>query len=166
MTFTENLIDLFEANLWATETLFNQIPDRNMDIEITSSFNTIRKTWFHIWDANVIWLKRLKQEPSMVASTNFNGTNEDLKIAICQSLQDFITILKEKDDNYLMSNLSYSNIKDVEFKQPVLFILNQLTHHNIFHRGQVITMLRNSGFTGDIPQTDIIAWYRLNKKTV
>jgi len=163
MTFKENLIDLFSANLWATEALFNIIPDRNMDIEIESSFNTIRKTWFHIWDANVIWMKRLNGESFVQASNNFNGTNEDLKLAICQSLQDFIDYLNKIEDSDLMLDLTYSNIKGVDFKQPILFILNQLTHHNIFHRGQIITMLRNSGFSGEIPQTDVIAWYRLFK---
>lgn len=52
-------------NVWANERLtglFANLPEELADKTIESSFPSVKKTILHIWDAELIWLKRLKEE--------------------------------------------------------------------------------------------------------
>ena len=53
----------------------------------------------------------------------------------------------------------YRNTKKEQFKQPVFQMLLHLFNHQTYHRGQLITMLRQVGVT-KIPATDFIEWCR------
>jgi uncharacterized damage-inducible protein DinB len=35
-----------------------------------------------------------------------------------------------------------------------------IMNHSSFHRGQLVTMLRNAGFEGKMPRTDMIVYLR------
>ena len=56
----------------------------------------------------------------------------------------------------------YQNSKRESFKQPVYQVLLHVFNHSTYHRGQLVTMLRNLGVE-KIPQTDFIVWSRMKK---
>ena len=52
-----------EYNLWTNERiakLLTSIDSKLLDVDLKSSFPSIRKTVHHIWDAEMIWLSRLE----------------------------------------------------------------------------------------------------------
>ena len=53
----------------------------------------------------------------------------------------------------------YRNTKKEQFKQPVHEIMLHLFNHQSYHRGQLVTMLRQVGFT-EIPNLDYISYVR------
>jgi len=59
----ELLSNLASYNLWATVRLcdfLKTIPEEELDKEFVSSFPSLRKTLYHAWGAQQIWLMRIK----------------------------------------------------------------------------------------------------------
>jgi uncharacterized damage-inducible protein DinB len=54
---------------------------------------------------------------------------------------------------------AYQNTKRESFKQPTWQMLTHLFNHGTFHRGQIVTMLRQLG-EEKIPVTDYIEFSR------
>jgi uncharacterized damage-inducible protein DinB len=150
---------------WATGKIvemLQNVDEALWDKEVISSFPTIRKTLYHIWDAEVIWYERMKGGEVMVwPSTTFNGSNEEfLKLYLAHS-NELAAFITTKDTAFLESKINYKNMKGIEYSTPVEEILFHLVNHGSYHRGQLITMLRTLGFT-QIVNTDLIAYVRLH----
>ncbi len=140
-----------------------QINDEQWEQPITSSFSSIRQTAIHIVSAKKIWVDFWTKVPNPVyLSTEFNGTKEDL-IVIWQKasadLQHFIENYHEEDYEKLIAVL-YPNGKEVKmmFWQTLLHFVN----HATYHRGQLVTLLRQAGFT-DFANTDLFTYFMLQK---
>ncbi|MHB1922198.1 MAG: DinB family protein, partial [Chitinophagaceae bacterium] len=73
----EFFLELADYHHWANQRLMEtlkKIPEQQLDQEFPSSFPSIRKTMFHLWDAEEIWLQRLKlQEKVILPSAGFTG---------------------------------------------------------------------------------------------
>ena len=152
-----------QYNNWASgkivEILAN-VDEKFFDVEMKSSFPTIRKTLLHIWDAEVIWLTRLegKQIKTWPGET-FTGGKEELLKGFGNSPKNISDFIATKDHNFLESRIFYKNMKGLEFSSGVDEILFHVVNHGTFHRGQLITMLRELGFEKFPPQ-DLIAYLR------
>ena len=152
-----------QYNLWANgkivEILAN-VDEKLFDTEIKSSFPTIRKTLHHIWDAEQIWFTRIKgQEATTWPSASFKGGNEDLLKGFTESSKKLSDFIATKDRGYLDQVITYKNTKGAEFSNPIEDILFHVVNHASFHRGQIVTMLRELGFDKFPPQ-DLIAYLR------
>ncbi len=149
---------------WANNKIAGLLKTVSPDLiekETPSSFNTLKKTIYHIWDAEVVWFTRLQGgQISTWPSESFTGNfNEalDAFAANSKALHEFIAT---KDRAFLDSLIHYKNLKGLEFSQPVEDILFHVVNRGSFHRGQVITMLRALGHT-QLENTDLIAYMRL-----
>lgn len=157
------LKELHEANHWANGLLLETIPEDLFTAEAKGSYNSIKAIYTHIWDAQTVWYNRLTGNANAsMPSKSFEGDYDALRKAILVSSENYTRLLADKTDAYLEEILSYTNLQGKPFEQPVYQILLQITHHSSYHRGQVVGKLRALGFEGKIPQTDVIAWYRLN----
>ena len=150
-------------NTWANEKICQQInllSDEQLSIEIVSSFKSIRETLLHIWFAQDIWLERLHgNSPVKWPSRAFEGTKEELIAGLITSSRK----LEEKAFTYskqkLKQQVSYKTLKGLEGQSSVYQVLMHVANHGTYHRGQLVTMLRQAGSTS-IPATDLIAFYR------
>ena len=68
---------------------------------------------------------------------------------------DYVTQLTSQE---LERVIHYKNVAGDEFSNPVWQTLHQLTNHATYHRGQVVTLLRQLGVKP--VATDLIAFYR------
>ena len=77
----ELLTSYANYNLWANDLLTSviekNISDNQLDLTIISSFDSLRKTVYHLWDAENIWYKRWTEQkidgwPSKTFSENFS----------------------------------------------------------------------------------------------
>ena len=57
---------------------------------------------------------------------------------------------------------AYQRSKTEQCKQPIAEALLHIFNHGSYHRGQLVTLLRQAGVT-KIPSTDLNAYYRLRK---
>lgn len=161
----ELLIKYAGFNYWANNLLLsvteNQINDELLDREIISSFPSLRKTIYHIWDAEDIWFRRLNGESAPFGvSKNFNGAFFEAKQIILSIDKTFIDYVGKLNDEKLVSLFEYKNIEGKAFSNPVWEAIQHCINHSTYHRGQMVTILRQLGITS-IPSTDFITYCRM-----
>ena len=151
-------------NFWANELLLSviskELKDDLLDKEIDSSFPSLRKTIYHLWDAEFIWLKRLKGESlNDWPSKFFNGTFSEAKEKILLNDQLFIDFVERLNDEKLSESFTYKNIEGKTFSNSRWESVHHCMNHSTYHRGQIVTMLRQHGII-KIPSTDFISFCR------
>lgn len=154
-------------NIWANNIAIEwleQINEEQWNQNIISSFNSTRQTGIHIASAEKIWIDFWKNVPQPIyLSTEFVGSKNDL-IEIWRrastGLKTFIETYPE--ENYLKQiTFRYpgGGKGQMEFWQTFSHIIN----HSTYHRGQLVMMLRQSGFT-NFSSIDLATYYRLAQK--
>jgi uncharacterized damage-inducible protein DinB len=150
-------------NYWANQKLCEIIlalPAEQLTREIPSSFSSIHKTLLHMWDAESIWWQRMKLQESIIPpSTNFSGTTQEVVSALQQLDRQWEEWISNATPMALDHVFSYYNLKKEHFKQPTYQVVMHVMNHNMYHRGQLVNMLRQLGVQ-KIPQTDYIVWSR------
>lgn len=159
--------DLFEKyaayHLWANKILLEksaQIPEEILHKETGSSFGSIYKTFVHLMEVESIWWQRLKLQehvlmPEKDPDENFEVLSAKL-LALSKQWSDWVHEANEKSITHVFG---YQNTKKEFFKQPVYEMLLHLFNHATYHRGQIITMMRQNGID-KIPATDFIVFSR------
>ena len=152
-------------NHWANAMLMTLIesevkPD-HFAKEIVSSYPSLQKTIYHIWDAEFIWLRRLNGESLYKwPSQDFKGPISEVKERMLHISKEFVYFVEGKTDEDLSKDFTYQNIEGKTFSNPVWQSVHHCMNHSTYHRGQAVTMLRQLGVT-KIPPTDFIAFCRV-----
>jgi uncharacterized damage-inducible protein DinB len=163
----EYFTGLADYNSWANQIAIewlNQINDQQWSQIITSSFPSIRQTAIHMASAEKIWVDFWENEPEPVyLSAGFKGTKNEL-IAIWEKasagLKNFVETLPEEDYLHQVT-FRYPSGREgqMEFWQTFSHAIN----HATYHRGQLVTLLRQAGFSS-FTSTDLATYYRLHQK--
>lgn len=144
-------------NLWANKKMTDaavELTEEQLQQEIISSFPSIFKTVLHLLDAESIWWQRIKlQEHIEVPSKTFDGSFANLQKKLLQQSALFEEWVAAATENQLQHVFGYQRSKTEHLKQPVCTALLHLFNHGAYHRGQLITMLRQLGVT-KVPSTD------------
>jgi uncharacterized damage-inducible protein DinB len=159
----ELLLQYTSYNVWANQKILNllsSLPAELMTKEIKSSFPSIRKTILHIWDAETIWIKRLHGEsiltwPSKTLAEDASVTS---MIDTSKAFNEYCT---QKEEAWFHQSTNYINISGEKFSTKNSGIVMHVMNHGTFHRGQIISMLRNAGVDSKIDSTDLISFLRL-----
>lgn len=150
-------------NVWANKTLTERIAQLPEDIiykETKSSFPNIYKTVLHLMEVESIWWQRLKlQEHVEWPGINFKGNFEELSKELLSLSKQWNDWLLNTNEANLTHVFAYHSKKKEYFKQPVYEMLVHLFNHQTFHRGQLVTMMRQNGIE-KIPATDFIIFCR------
>lgn len=150
-------------NVWATQKLTDVIvslPEEKQMAEVASSFTSLYKTVLHMLDAESIWWQRLKlSERVIVPSENFKGNMQDLSNALAVQSKQWEEWISSASELSLAHVFQYYNNKREHFKMPVYQMVHHVFNHGTYHRGQIVTMLRQLGIE-KIPQTDFALWTR------
>lgn len=158
----DQLLQYSAYNVWANERIAAMLlkADRQLlDQEVKSSFPSIRKTIYHIWDAETIWLKRLKNEATDTWPSKEMNEPAAIDDFVATS-RDFLVFLQKKDSTYFNDSTTYKNMSGASFATPNSGILMHVFNHGTFHRGQIITMLREMAYPHKIESTDLITFLR------
>lgn len=154
-------------NTWANTKIaevLRAVSDEIYFKENKSSFPSIAKTVLHIWGAQFIWLKRMQGESLTTWPNDDNQNNKNGQLdGLIQSSQDIFSFIVSKDEVFLSSLYSYTNMKGEPFRDSVEDSLFHVVNHSTYHRGQIITMLREAGVT-KVAGTDLIHYLRLLPK--
>jgi uncharacterized damage-inducible protein DinB len=157
------LVSFAKYEYWANEKLLQvvlELSEEQQQQEIKSSFPSIFKTCLHMWDASSIWWQRLqKQEHVLVPSLTFHPSMKDVVNGLLQQNEQWMEWVSSASETDLAYILPYKNMKGDFFEQAVSDIVLHLNNHGTYHRGQVVTMLRQVGVE-KIPQTDYALYRR------
>jgi len=159
---SDNLSRYVNYNIWANKAIADFLEDKDhnlLDKDIISSFPGIRKTIFHIADAQHIWIQRLKGiSPADWPSRTMKP--EEAISALMSTSAALALHCEKKDDAFWEEIISFRTLDGTEHKESVGNIIMHVNNHSTFHRGQLITMFRQVGFEGKMPRTDLIAYLR------
>ena len=150
-------------NIWANKIIIdqvNQLSEEQLHKEIASSFASIYKTVLHMMDVESVWWQRLKlAEHVEWPGKNFSGSFDELSKKLLQLSQQWEEWVRNANEVNITHVFAYQNSKKEQFKQPVYEVLLHLFNHQTFHRGQIITILRQLGIE-KIQATDFIVFSR------
>jgi uncharacterized damage-inducible protein DinB len=128
-------------------------------LEIASSFPSLYETLKHMWNAESTWWQRMKMQDNLILpSTGSQGLPQ-----VADGLQQQNKLWEDWVANASVAAIDhvfhYQNSKREQFRQPIWQMLLHLVNHGTYHRGQLVTMLRQLG-VNEIPATDYIVWSR------
>jgi len=159
----ELLLSYAAYNAWANTKLLQtslQLPETQQLQLVKSSFATLTQTWQHVWDAESGWYQRIKlAEHTIFPSSIKPYTLAEIAAELTKQSTIFEDWVKQSSELQINHVCAYQNTKKELFKQPVWQILLHVFNHSTYHRGQVVTILRELG-ADKIPQTDFIFWAR------
>jgi uncharacterized damage-inducible protein DinB len=147
-------------NLWANRQLLDildTLTPEQQHQEITSSFNSLYKTVQHVWFAESLWLQRIRKIPAVVPVDNFNGSMQELSAALTELDRQWEPAVEKLKEEQLSEIIAYTNIRGIAYQVRLDKLLLHIFNHSTYHRGQLVTMLRQAGVT-KIPSTDFSAW--------
>jgi uncharacterized damage-inducible protein DinB len=155
--------ELAEFNLWANNIVCNwleEITDEQWTRQLASSFNSIQQTVLHIISAEKAWQGRFKKNPNVVfLQSNYKGSKNEHIALWKESSEGLKTFIENFDEKELNVNLDFKRLNGDAFSMPYYQLLAHVINHATYHRGQLVTMLREVGFT-NVQSTDLLNFYR------
>ena len=149
--------NLISYTIWADrqhlDALAGVRPD-DLTRDTGSSFPSLLATMGHVLGSERVWLSRWVGRPGHLPTLSQVDGYAELRRGfeeLWPALEDFAGELTEAD---LARPLTWTNTKGVTRTQPLWSPLVHLAGHSSYHRGQVVTMLRQLGYPA--PGTDLI----------
>lgn len=160
---TTDIKTLFEFNSWANARTLQSVDglkEELLYIDLKNSFGSIHGTLVHLCGAEDIWLQRLNgADPGIFMKKENYPTVASVKLKWREVEEGWKTYLAGLNEELLPRSLTFHNLKGEEVTQQIGQSLQHLVNHSTYHRGQITTMVRQSG--GTPVGTDLIAFYRL-----
>lgn len=152
---------LFDYNAWANQRALDSaatLTAEQFTKPMGSSFSSVRDTLAHILGAQQIWLQRFQgHSPSAFPEEKFEdvaslrGRWQEQE----QQLQQYVSTLTQEDLN---KTLEYRTMKFGTYKNPLWQSLQHLVNHGTYHRGQIVTLLRQ--LNAQLLSSDLMHFYR------
>ena len=160
MIMKSQILKYLHYNIWANQVLIDylaKISDTEIEQKIVSSFPSIRQTVLHIWDAQVLWRLRFDGISGEFPSKNFHGSNQEMYDNLMASSKAFVDLAKNENDAFFEEKHTFMTISYGATSQRACDMLHHCMNHSTYHRGQVIMMLRQLGYS-DLPHLDFMLY--------
>jgi uncharacterized damage-inducible protein DinB len=161
MTISD-VITLFEFDRWAVEQTLgfvSSVSDAKYLENLRSSHGGIHTTLLHVCSADWLWLERWKgRSPTAHLSPQEVPDLPSLKARWSSHWDELNGFLKTLTEERLAAPLGYNDLRGNAHAEPLYQQIQHAVNHSSYHRGQVVTMLRQQG--GKPVSTDLIAFYR------
>ena len=152
---------LLEYNYWANKRLascLGELPDEKLFADLISSFSGIPGTLMHLEGAEQIWLNRISGKEGRGFDNQVKDRERLLSFPLTS--KEWVQFISNQDNDFFDLSSSYRSIKGEPFTSVHTEIITHVVNHSSFHRGQIITMLRQLEVE-TIPSTDYIVFCRL-----
>jgi uncharacterized damage-inducible protein DinB len=154
--------DLYAYTRWANERVLDAVDaltDEAFTRDVGGSFGSVQATLAHMLGADWVWLRRWKGEsPSVLPAewdlTTFAGLRERWR-EVEHEQAEFVDALGPGD---LDRVIEHRNMAGTPFANRLDHLLRHVVNHATYHRGQVVTLLRQLG--AEAPATDLVRFYR------
>ena len=158
MISKELLAQHFEYSLWASLKILEaaeKLPLDAIEKDCGNSFGGILGTLTHIFQADRLWWKRFSGDPhAPLVLPGETLTVTDLKAQWPTVISDFVTWLRSQKDPNFEEHLFWRNTRGEDKNDVKYKILLHIVNHATYHRGQVITMIKQAG--GEVVSTDLV----------
>jgi uncharacterized damage-inducible protein DinB len=162
MVTPELLRTLFQYNAWADRRMLDAcaaLTNEQFTRNLGSSFSSVRDTVAHLYGAEWVWNERIQgRSPSALVSGAGFPDLASIRTKLEEMDQFYIDYTSKLTPQDLERVMKYKAFSGDEFSNPLWQSLHQLTNHASYHRGQIVTMLRQLGVKP--VSTDLIGYYR------
>ena len=135
----------------------SKLTTQELEQDRKSSHGGILGTLQHIFYADRVWLSRFRGAPVAFRNEGENQSLAELSESWPPILDSFKDYIQSTSQPTLMEDFTYTNLVGKQITiaryKALLHVVNHATHH----RGQVVTMLRQAGYTP--PVTDLLYYY-------
>jgi uncharacterized damage-inducible protein DinB len=156
---------LYVYDEWACNRLLDaaeKLDDTKLKKDLGTSFVSLHGTLVHIFGAQSIWLARWKgSTPSGLPKAEDIPHLAELRTRWQKLRVEFREFLNSRTEEQLQQISAYKDLKGNDWSEPLYQQIQHVLFHSMYHRGQVVTLLRQLGEVP--PQTDLIAYYRSAK---
>lgn len=158
----DELRELYAFNRWANRRILGvagALSAEDLGRDTGSSFPSVRRTLAHILESETAWVSRWRglRHPGLPEDWDLS-TVEGLRSAWAETearQEEFLAATSEED---LDRPVGYRDRHGREFSPTLWQMLRHVVNHSSYHRGQVVTMVRQVG--GEAVSTDLIHFYR------
>ncbi len=158
MISSQLLAQHLEYSLWATQQVLaavKSLTPEALQADRGNSFGGIHDTLLHVFRADRIWHARFTQVPNVAfAQPNDPQTIEALEQHWPQYPQGLADWTRNQSNESLSEDLHWINLKGESKSEKKYKALLHIVNHGTYHRGQVITMLKQAG--GQVVSTDLV----------
>jgi uncharacterized damage-inducible protein DinB len=158
---SQDIAQLVAFNRWANQCFFealSQLPAEDYGRDLRSRHGGIHGTLAHIVGAERGWLSRWqgRSETGTAAIDQLHSVAElrALWESVCDEMSGFLASL---DDRKLREKLS-TTARTGSYTTSYWQMIQHVVDHSSYHRGQIVTMLRQLGVTP--PSTGLLRFYR------
>jgi uncharacterized damage-inducible protein DinB len=140
---------LFEYNRWANKETISAagaLAPEDFIKDLASSHRSVRDTLVHTLAAEWIWLERWKGiSPRALLDPGEYPTLDSIKARWTEVESGQTALLDGLNEEDLTRSIAYINQKGERWVYPLGQMMQHVINHSSYHRGQVITMLRQLG---------------------
>jgi len=162
MVAPELLRFLFQYNLWAdlrTLDACSSLTGEQFTRNLGSSFGSVRDTVAHLYGAEWVWNERIHgHSPTALYPGSMFPDLNSVRAKLEEMDRYYIGFVSGLTQEDLDRVIHYRAFSGDDFSNPLWQSLHQLTNHASYHRGQVVTLLRQLGVKP--VSTDLIGYYR------
>jgi len=157
----QTLRELYLYNHWANQRALasaEPLSSEEFTRGLGNSFASIRDTLAHILGAEWIWLERwLGRSPKALLPPADFPTLPSLRQRWDAVEKDRDRFLEALEPRCLQDPVSYINLAGKPFAYPLWQQMLHVINHSTYHRGQIVTLLRQLGRTP--ANTDLLLYY-------
>jgi uncharacterized damage-inducible protein DinB len=161
----QEILTLFEYDEWATDRTLESVsalPEKTYLEDLKSSHGGIHGTLVHLYSASRTWLERWKGNTVSRHVT----VDEVPALGLLRSRwkeyrADLGSYLRTVTDDALAAPFGYSDLRGNRHSEPLAQQMLHVTNHATYHRGQVVTLLRQ--VRGTPLATDLVVFFRMKK---
>ena len=158
----EEIVALYEFNAWANQRVLKAaevLTTEQFTKELGSSFSSVRDTLAHIFGVEWVWLERLQgRSPSGIPDAKEFSEAGLLKTRWADQEARMLAYARKLTQEELDKVMTYKTLSFGPGRNPRWQMMQHVVNHGTYHRGQVVTMLRQLGAKG--VGTDLITFYR------
>lgn len=152
------LAEYFEYSLWASLKVLEaveKLPVEVIEQDRGNSFGGILGTLVHVFQADRVWLKRFVGQPyAPLVIAGETVSVAQLRAEWPVVLGEFVAWIRAQQEGKLEERLFWRNVKGEDKTEVMYKILLHVVNHGTYHRGQVITMIKQAG--GEVVSTDLV----------
>lgn len=157
----EDIVDLFAFGRWANDKIceaISQLDPGEFGREVGGSFGTVKGTLLHLYGAEWVWLERFHgRSPRAMPDDGLSAASLADVRAKWDPVQDALRSYAESmTPQTLAGKMSYTSFAGEPFTRVLSDALVHLVNHGTYHRGQIVTLLRQLGKSA--PSTDYLRY--------
>ena len=149
--------DLFSYNAWANERMLTdarKATAEELSRDLKTSFGSLIGTIAHIFWAEWLWMRRLLGESPKMPFDASEYTSLDEIVRRWRDVQaEQMRFVPTADPE---KKITYENYRGEHWTYSVRQIIQHTVNHSTYHRGQVVTLLRQLGHRAQM--TDLLVW--------